>query len=259
MSNDNFISEINEELRSDRLRTFWRSFGVYVIGIMVGLVLLVAAQEGWTWWTSSNSARSSDEFYTALKLADGGDYAGAEKALQQIETSGFAGYPELAKFRSAGLLAQQGKVAEAVAAYDALAGTEKNVRLREVALALAGMLLVDGGDVAQVEQRVGTLATGASAMRNVAREALGLVNIKAGKLDAAQTQFQAILEDAATGSDQKQRVSLFQAQLVAEGAPIPTKPEAAATPAPAPAEGAATPAAATTDSAAPAAETKPAN
>jgi hypothetical protein len=258
MSNDNFISEINEELRSDRLRTFWRRFGVYVIGIMVGIVLLVGVQEGWTWWTSSNSARSSDEFYTALKLADGGDYAGADKALQQIEATGFAGYPELAKFRAAGLLAQQGKVAEAVAGYDALAGTEKNVRLREVALALAGMLLVDGGDVAQVEQRVGTLATGASAMRNVAREALGLVNVKAGKFDEAQKQFQAIIDDVATGNDQKQRVSLFQAQLVAEGAPIPVKPEASATPAPA--DGAAAPAAAaTTDAAAPAAETKPAN
>jgi hypothetical protein len=255
MSNDNFISEINEELRSDRLRKFWRSFGVYVIGIMVGIVLLVGVQEGWTWWTSTNSAKSSDEFYTALELADGGDFAGAEKALQQVEAQGFAGYPQLAKFRSAGLLAQQGKTAEAVAAYDTLAGTEKNVRLREVALALAGMLLVDGGDVAQVEQRVGALATGASAMRNLAREALGLVNLKAGKLDEAQKQFQAIADDVATGSEQKTRVSLYQAQLVAQGAPIPAAP--VAEPSAAPADGAAAPAAATTD--APAAETKPAN
>lgn len=256
MSNDNFISEINEELRSDRLRSFWRRFGVYIIGIMVGIVLLVGVQEGWTWWTSSNSARSSDEFYTALKLADGGDYASADKALQQIETTGFAGYPDLAKFRAAGLLAQQGKIAEAVADYDALAGTQKNVRLREVALALAGMLLVDGGDVAAVEQRVGALATGASAMRNVAREALGLVYVKAGKLDEAQKQFQAIIDDVATGNEQRQRVSLYQAQLVAEGTPIPAKPEASAAPA---ADGTAAPAAATTDAAAPAAETKPAN
>ena len=259
MSNDNFISEINEELRSDRLRKFWRNFGVYVIGIMVGVVLLVGAQEAWTWWTNTNAAKTSDEFYTALTLADGGDYAGAQKALEQIETGGWAGYPQLAKFRSAGLLAQQGKVAEAVAAYDALAGTETNIRLREVALALAGMLLVDGGDVAQVEQRVGAIAAGASAMRNVAREALGLVNVKAGKLDEAQKQFQAILDDVSTGNEQKARVGLYQAQLVAEGAPVPAQPEATATEAPA--DGTAAPAAAGSDAAAPApaAETQPAN
>lgn len=242
MSNDNIISEINEELRSDMVRNFWRRFGPLVIAAAVCLVLGVAGWQTWSWWTATSAAKSSDEFYAALKLADGGDYAGAQKALDTLSTTGFGGYPQLAKFRGAALLAQQGKTAEAVAAYDALAGTEPNQHLREVAQALAGLLLVDSGDVAQVTQRLGTMAAGSSAMRNVAREALGLVNVKAGQPAEAQKQFQAIINDVAAGTDQKQRVGLYQAQLVAQGTPIPV--EAAA-----PADGAA----------ASATETKPAN
>ena len=45
MSNENFISEINEELRSDRLRNFWRRYGSWVITAMVLIVVVVAGNE----------------------------------------------------------------------------------------------------------------------------------------------------------------------------------------------------------------------
>src|SRR5690606_13983382 len=49
MSQDNIFREIDEELRSDRMRSLWRRFAPYVIGAAVGVVVLVAANEGWNW------------------------------------------------------------------------------------------------------------------------------------------------------------------------------------------------------------------
>ena len=46
MSNENIIREIDEELRSDRMRKLWRNFGPYVIGAAVAIVLIVAVNEG---------------------------------------------------------------------------------------------------------------------------------------------------------------------------------------------------------------------
>src|SRR5690606_21918956 len=109
--------------------------------------------EGWSWWQASNAARSSDQFYSALELAEAGDVAAAQEALNAVVADGSGGYPMLARFRQASLLASDGKTAEAVAAYDAIATTETNPRLREMALVLAANLLVDGGDVAAVQQR----------------------------------------------------------------------------------------------------------
>lgn len=218
MSNETIFREVDEELRGDRLRAIWRRFGPYVIGGAIAVVLLVAANEGWNWWQSTTAARSSDQFYAALELAENGDVAGAQEALNDVIADGSGGYPALARFRQASLLARDGKTDEAVAAYDALATAETNPRLRELALVLAAFLLVDSGDVSAVEQRVGGLASPESPMRNAAREAIGLTQYEAGDLAAAKATFEQITADPLAGQEVRGRVELYIAQLVAMGA-----------------------------------------
>lgn len=230
MSNENIIREIDEELRSDRVRKLWRTYGPYVIGAAVVIVLAVAVNEGWSWWQNSNSARSSDQFYSALELADGTDTAGALKALDEVIAANHGGYPALARFREAALLAKDGKATEAIAAYDALSSSETNKYLRELALLLAGNLLVDNGDVAQVEQRVGSLVGATSTFRNAAREALGLAKYKAGDLEGARQSFEDAVNDPLAGQDARARLNIYLGQLVADGVAPPPAAAAAETP-----------------------------
>jgi hypothetical protein len=218
MSQDNIFREVDEELRSDRMRALWRRFAPYVIGAAVAVVALVAVNEGWTWYHSNNAAASSDELYEAFDLIDGGDLAAATTQLDAVIANGSGGYPVLAEFRKAGVLARDGKAAEAVAAYDSLANTQSDARLRELALVLAGTLLVDTGTLADVEARVGTLAAEGNPLRNAAREALGLAQYKAGDFAAAQANFEAVVNDPFTNSTTRNRMGYYLAQLVAEGA-----------------------------------------
>ena len=120
MSSDTLIREVDEELRRDRMRKLWRQTGPLVIGAAVLVVLVVAGYEGWNWWSKNQSSTSSDQFYAATEIADGTDYEAAKKALDLVIAKGSGGYPALAQFREAALLAQQGKTDDAVAAYDAL-------------------------------------------------------------------------------------------------------------------------------------------
>ena len=262
MSNDTLIREVDEELRGDRLRALWKRFGPYVIGAAVAVVLIVAVNEGWSWWQNSNASRSSDQFYAALELAEGTDIAGAHAALDKVIAEGSGAYPTLARFREAGLLAKEGKTAEAVAAYDALATAETNPRIRELALVLGAYLLVDGGDVAAVQQRVAGLLSPDNSMRNAARETMGLTQYKAGDINAALATFEQITADPQASQELLARVQIYIAQLVAEGAVSAT--DAADTAAPsvgeAPALDVTPPAAeaAPAADAAPAAETAPA-
>ena len=183
------------------MRKLWRQGGPWVIAAAVAVVLGVAGYEGWMWYTKNQAARSSDQFYAATKIADGTDVAAAKKALDDVIAQGSGGYPMLAQFREAALLASQGKIDDAVAAYDALSSSISNTHLRELALVLGGSLLIDKGDVSAVEQRVGGSLTPASPMRNAAREVMGLVRYKAGKLDDAMKSFQAIMDDPAATRD----------------------------------------------------------
>jgi hypothetical protein len=218
MSNDTLLREVDEELRRDRMRKLWRQSAPFVFGAAAAVILLVAGYEGWRWWTSSNAAQSSDQFYAAAQAADGSDLDAAKKALDEVIAKGSGAYPALALFREASLLAQQGKIDEAVAAYDALATNQSNTHLRELALVMGGNLLIDKGDVAAVEQRVGGSITPESPMRNAAREVLGLAQYKAGELDKAMTTFQAIIDDPYASRDLQSRAQLYIQQLLAEGA-----------------------------------------
>jgi len=233
MSQDNIFREIDEELRSDRMRALWRRFAPYVIGAAVGVVALVAINEGWTWYHSNNAAQSSDELYAAFELIDGGDLAAAQTQLDAVIADGSGSYPVLAQFRRAGVLARDGAVADAVTAYDGLANTQADSRLRELALVLGGTLMVDAGTLADVESRVGSIAVEGSPLRNAAREALGLAQYKAGDFAAAQASFEAVINDPMTQSTTRNRMGYYLAQLMAQGAiapePAVNEAEAAAT------------------------------
>jgi len=258
---DVIFREVDEELRRERMRSLWRRFGPYVIGAAVVVVLIVAVNEGWTWWRNNSAAKASDQFYAALKLSDGGDLAGAKAALDKIVTEG-GGYATLARFKQAAMLAKEGKPADAVAAYDALAGDESNVRLRELALVLAADILVDSGSLSDVESRVSSLVTTDNPMRNAAREAVGLAQYKAGDLDAARKTFEEVAADPMAQGELQSRMQIYLAQITAEaGAPAGTATDtapAADTPAPSDEAPAAQPAAPAEQSATPAEQPAPA-
>lgn len=227
MSQDNIFREVDEELRSDRMRALWRRFAPYVIGAAVGVVAVVAINEGWTWYHSNNAAQSSDELYAAFAQIDGGDLPAAQTQLDALIANGSGSYPVLAQFRKAGVLAKEGAVTDAVAAYDALATNQSNVRLRELALVLGGTLMVDAGTLADVESRVGSIAVEGSPLRNAAREALGLAQYKAGDFAAAQNSFEAVINDPLTQSTARNRMGYYLAQLLSQGV-LAEDPEAVA-------------------------------
>ncbi|AEQ51034.1 tetratricopeptide repeat protein [Pelagibacterium halotolerans] len=220
MSDDSFLREVEEELRSDKLKAFWRRFAPFIIGGAVLIVLLVAANEVWKWYRSSTAANASDQYYAAVEMAESGDVASAQAAFAELEASGPAGYAVLARFQQAALLAEQGDAEAAIAAYDALAASLDQRRLRELAYVLGGYLAVDHLDVGAVEQRVGGLTGDDSAMRNSAREALGLAHYKAGNIEEARANFEAMAADPNAGQDIQLRAFIYLEQLASTGVDV---------------------------------------
>jgi hypothetical protein len=220
MSEDSFLREVEEELRSDKLKAFWRRFAPFIIGVAVLIVLLVAANEIWKWWSSNAAATASDQYYAAASLAENGDVDGARAAFAELESSGPSGYATLARFQEAALLTGQGDIDGAIAAYDELAASLDQRRLRELAYVFAGYLAVDHLDIAAVEQRVGGLTSEDNPMRNNAREALGLAYYKAGNIEQARANFEAMAADPAAGQDMQLRAFVYLEQLASTGVAV---------------------------------------
>lgn len=221
MSEETIFNEVEEDLRSDRMQNLWRQYGMWVLGAGVLIVALVGLNEGWRWYQNDIAAKSSSQFYSAFDTLDEGDVAGAQEQLNLAISTGSGQYPVLAQFAQAAILAENEQVDEAITAYDALATTQSHPRLRELALMLAASLLVDQGDVAGIQARVGGLITPDNPLRNASRELLALGQYAAGDLDASRATFSQIVDDPTATLDLLRRVQLFVAQLEAEGAADP--------------------------------------
>src|SRR5690606_5976814 len=206
MSDDSFIREVNEELRSEQMKSIWRRFGPIIIGGAVALVLGTAGTVGYQHWVDSKASASGDKFLAALDLASAGNSEEALAALDDLEETGFGSYPVLARMRSASVLAEKGDAGAAIAAFDAIAD-DKNVptSMRDIARLRAAYLLVDHGTYDDVAKRVELLSTDGASMRGSARETLALAAWRAGRLEDSFRLYQQIADDNLAPANIRQR------------------------------------------------------
>ncbi|WP_026480192.1 tetratricopeptide repeat protein [Ahrensia sp. 13_GOM-1096m] len=218
MSDDSFIREVEEELRSDRLKSFWDRFGTFIIGAAVLLVVATAATRFYDYYTSSKANESGDRFLVALNLANDGKSEEALTALQDLEKDGFGQYPVLARMRAATVLANDGKVDEAVGMFDAVAADSSvPVAIRDIAKLRAGYALVDTAEYDEVAKRVEVLSSTENTLRHAAREAMGLAAWRAEKFADAQTFFSDIINDEQSPSGVAQRARIMLELITASG------------------------------------------
>lgn len=208
MSDDSFIREVNEEIRSARAKQIWQNFGPILIGSAVALVIGTAAWVGYQNWTESKASASGDKFLAALDLASAGKNNEALAALDDLEKTGYGSYPVLARLRAASLQAQKGDAAAAVTAFDAVsADNGVPAALRDIARLRAAYLLVDTGSYDDVAKRAEPLSADGNAMRFSAREALGLAAWKAERFDDAAKLFGQIADDGQAPANIRQRAN----------------------------------------------------
>ena len=224
MSDDSFIREVDEELRSDRVQDLWKNYGKLLIGGAVAVVLGTAGYRYYDYHNQQQAAQAGDAYMQAVRLADEGKVDEAIAAFNELEADTSPVYKALSKLRSASELAKQGNVKDAVAAYDAIAadGTAEQ-NLRSIARLRAGILMVDEGSVADVESRVGQLMGPGAPYRGSAKEALALAQYKAGDLAQSAKLFTEIKDDAGSPRALAQRALLMLDLIASEGGPAVTQ------------------------------------
>lgn len=196
---DNFIREVNEELRSDQANALWKKYGKLIIGGAVAIVLGVAGNVGYKNWVDSQAAASGDIFLEALTHAREGRNDEALAAFDQLKAEGYGSYPVLAKMRAATVIAEQGNAENAIAEFLSVANDSSVAdALKDVAKIRAGYLMVDVNTYDEVAAQVEVLTNTTNTMRHSAREILGLSAFKANDFARAKDWFTLVVEDTST-------------------------------------------------------------
>lgn len=222
--------EVDEDVRRDRAAHLWKRYQTPVIA---GAVLIVIATGAWSFYEQKRveaAVAANQRFVAAAELSAQGKGAEAVAAFDALAKDAPKGYATLARLRSAEDLAKTDKE-KAVAAFDAIAQDKGVDRLtQEVAKLRAALLVLEAGDREKMADRFGELITTDGPFRYTAQELLGLDALSEADFDEAQRVFKLLVDDLNAPHAMRQRAGAYQALLnAARGA----KPAAAPAPAPA--------------------------
>jgi len=213
---DNFLREVEEELRRERFERIWKEYGTF---ILAGAALIVIGVLGYKYVENRRitAAQTTGERYEgAMDLVSSKKEGSAEKEFAAIVAEGTGGYPELARLQLAGVQLKQGKKAEAVATYDELAKSSgADSLLRDYAALQAAGVRLGEADFTEMQNRLNPLMGDASPWRYSARELLGVAAFKAGKPDEARNILTPLLVDQKAPPSIVDRAQIVLAEIAA--------------------------------------------
>ncbi|WP_206452872.1 tetratricopeptide repeat protein [Aurantimonas marina] len=230
MSDDSFFREVSDELRQDKVKAVWTKFGTWIFAAVVLAVAITAGVVGWDRYRSQQANASGDSYLAALDLAREGKRDEAVAALQTIAVDGYGAYPDLARMSIGGVLHEQDKPGEAVAAFDDVTNdSDVPQPIRDMAAVRAAYILVDSGTLEDVRSRVERLTGDSEPLRFPAREAIALAAWKAGDRETARQLFQQLLDDAGAPNGIAGRARMML-EVIAASDPVAASAPPAASP-----------------------------
>jgi hypothetical protein len=207
------FSEVDEEIRRERLKKLWDRYGTALIALAVVIVVGVGGWRGYQWWEARRAAEAGASFDAAAQLVEQGQIAEAEAAFARLAADTTTGYRVLARLRAAEAIGQRDPAA-AVAAYDAIANDSSLGQvMRDLATVRSGLLLVDTASYADLAKRLEPAAEAARPFRHTARELLALSAWKASDTAAAKKWVETIQGDPDTPQSLRARVEVIPALI----------------------------------------------
>jgi hypothetical protein len=196
------FDEVAEDLRAERAHRLVRKYG-WVAALAA--VLVVAGAGGWEFYRQRRVQQDQDiatRYIGIMNTINQGpsilkDARTAQvDPLMQIAAAAPEGYKAIARLRAAGLLADAGKIKEAVALYFEVS-TDNNVdpQLRDLAQVLMYGWQLDDADPKVLVPRLQALAQPGTPWAPLAQEQLAVLDLRQGKVDDARSKLKALAAD----------------------------------------------------------------
>ena len=64
------LRDVDDMMRQERLMTIWRTYGNYIIGAILALIVAVGLSEGYKAWYTSNAEKHTNDIQVALNAKD---------------------------------------------------------------------------------------------------------------------------------------------------------------------------------------------
>jgi hypothetical protein len=205
------FSEVDEEVRREKLKTLWDRYQTLIIGLILLVVIAVAGWRGYQWWEAKQATKFGTAFEQAIALGEAGKHAEAEAAYAKIDKDGTPAYRDLARLRHAAELATHDAKA-AVADYKQIAADNAvEPVLRNLATLRAGATQINERAFDDARTLLEPMAAPGQTFRHSARELLALAAWRAGDAAALKRWIGVIVRDPETPAATRSRVEVLVA------------------------------------------------
>jgi hypothetical protein len=206
-TNEEFLREVDDELRREQALTIWKRYGRWIIGAVVGALALFA---GYLWWQNDREAKrgvEGEQLSTALDDQSAGRGDAITPQLATLAGSKAPGISAAARLTQANMLLDKGDVKGAAAAFGTIAAdTGLDQPYRDLALIRQTAAEFDTMKPEDVIARLKPLAAQGNPWFGSAGEMVGVSYMKLGKNDLAGAMFGAIAKDEAVPETIRSRV-----------------------------------------------------
>jgi hypothetical protein len=200
--------EVEEDLRRDRYAKLWKAYGRYVIVLAVLAVAGTGAFTGWREYRDRQREAQGQRYEAALKLVQANQPEAALTALADFSREAGPGYAALARLQQAGLLARQGRFADAISIYDQVAGNSDAIAtLRQLAVFLAARYTLEMDNPVELDSRLARASAADNPWRHSAQELRAVAALRAGDRAKASEHYKALSDDTAAPASLRARAA----------------------------------------------------
>jgi hypothetical protein len=193
---ETFVREVDENLRRDNLRDFFKAYGNWMVG---AIILFLAISGGLIWWNQHRIQQHEGQVQQLAQIykdIGSGNVAKAPQQLDELSRSGSKSVRATALFARAALAIQQNDTKLAVSTYQSLANDSGlPAPYRDAALIRQTSLEFDQLKPQDVIDRLAPLTKAGEPWFGTAGEMTALAMLKQGKNREAGQLFAAIAKD----------------------------------------------------------------
>lgn len=204
---DILFQEINEEMKRERIKNFWKKYGLLATIILVAAITFAVSFESIKAWQGKKAATWSDAYAYAFNLQAQGRYDESINVFKNIENENHGIYKNLAQMQVANILLEQGKTEEAVKSLEEMAEDDSfNPNLHDVAVIKLVSYKLDNAPAAEIESLLNPLIAANGSWVNIAKEMKAMLAIREENLELAKEIYNDILSDEKLPDSMKARV-----------------------------------------------------
>jgi hypothetical protein len=204
LSDQAAFQEVDEAVRKDELKAWWKRYGTMMVSAGVVLVVAVAGVVGWQRYQASHRAEAGAAYSAALAMMGEHNAAGNAAARAELEKQA-AGAPEPYRSLAALAAAQLRDTPEEQAAALIAVAPRLPAELSDLALAIAAYRAIDTGKADEVMAKLDAVSGPERPYHGSALELQALAALRKGDLKKARELWTSLAKDPASPSGAQQR------------------------------------------------------